>query len=313
MRSQGGGGNWLIAHPRHKACPSNESSRSMSAETPCITHVFRAEYYSILDSLTDIGSDSVILARTRGRVDTYLDRLIEVSDQELTHSLTEELTNLQHRDIWEDGEYELILRNILLIDNDIRLLEQSVTALSNHGTPPSIRTVYNGRRGRPRFEIDEQFLRFAYQSRSITSIANLLGVHRCTVRQALLTYGLTAPLRSPFPNGPPGDDNGLVSYTRPLSAISESELDDEIRRVREEEGFKRAGVTILRGLLFSTGLRVSRERIWRSLQRVDPENRIFYAPPIRRRSYTVPGPNSIWHHDGQHSEFFIILRYVREH
>lgn len=51
----------------------------MSAGIPSIIHVFRAEYHSILDSLPDAGTDGMVLARTRARVDTYLDRLVEVS------------------------------------------------------------------------------------------------------------------------------------------------------------------------------------------------------------------------------------------
>ena len=100
-----------------------------------------------------------------------------------------------------------------------------------------------------------------------------------------------------------------MSYTRPLSNVSDSDLDAEIRRIHED-GFNRAGVTVLHGLLLSIGLRVSRERIRRSLLRVDPENRIFRAQPIRRRAYNVPGPNAIWHHDGQHGRFIISLTYL---
>ena len=202
---------------------------------------------------------------------------------------------------------------MLLIENDIRNLQQAATENSNHGFPPTLRIVYNGRRGRPRLEIDELFLRSAYRFRSIASIANLLGVNRCTVRQSLLRYGLAEPLRSPFASGPSDNDGQLVSYTRPLSNISDDELDAEIRRIREGEGFNRAGISVLRGMLLSNGLRVSRERIRRSLQRVDPENRIFYATPIRRRAYVVPGPNAIWHHDGQHGKFSVLLRYKKHY
>lgn len=207
--------------------------------------------------------------------------------------------------MWEEEEYELIQRNMLLVKNDIQNIQHSAAELSNHGLPPCIQTIYTGRRGRPRLEIDEQFLRFAYQSRSISSIAGLLGVHRSTIRQALLTYGLAQPLESPFANGTSGGSDNLVSYTRPLSSISDGELDEEIRRMREQDGFNRAGVTVLHGMLLSNGLRLSRERIRRSLQRVDPEHRIFHAAPIRRRTYSVPGPNAIWHHDGQHGKSMI--------
>ena len=47
---------------------------------------------------------------------------------------------------------------------------------------------------------------------------------------------------------------------------------------------------------------VQRDRILRaSIARVDPENsRIRRAVVVPRRSYSVPGPNSLWHIDGHH-------------
>ena len=196
-----------------------------------------------------------------------------------------------------------------LIANDIRILQQSATELTNHGVPQPIRTINSGRRGRPRLEIDEHFLRFAYKSCSIASIAGILGVHRCTVRHALLDYGLAHRLQNPFSDGGTSGegDSQIVSYTRPMSEISDGDLDGEVRRIREE-GFTRAGVTVLHGMLLSKGLRVSRERIRCSLVRVDPDSRVFRSPPIRRRAYEVPGPNAIWHHDGQHGK--LLLRAV---
>ena len=191
---------------------------------------------------------------------------------------------------------------MLLVSNDLHILQQNSAELRNHGLPQSVRAIYSGRRGWPRLEIDEQFLRYAYRSRSIAWIANILGVHRCTVRHALLDYGLTQPLQNPFADDESSGNDGsqVVSYTRPLSRISDVELDEEVRRIRDEEGFSRAGVTVLHGLLLTKGLQISRERIRCSLVRVDPDNRVFRSPPIRRRTYDVPGPNAIWHHDGQH-------------
>lgn len=158
--------------------------------------------------------------------------------------------------------------------------------------------VRSGQRGRPKFEISEDFLRFAYHRLSISSMAEFLNVHRNTVRKALLGYGIATQLESPFVERFGGD--GIVSYTRPLSTISDDILDGKIRQIREREGFGRAGVSVLHGLLLAEGHRVPRERIRLSLTRIDPQNRIFRARLIQRRTYTVAGPNAIWHHDGQH-------------
>lgn len=37
-----------------------------------------------------------------------------------------------------------------------------------------------------------------------------------------------------------------------------------------------------------------------ALERLDPTGRIFERMRIERRTYPVPGPNALWHHDGQH-------------
>lgn len=91
-----------------------------------------------------------------------------------------------------------------------------------------------------------------------------------------------------------------VSYTGPLSTMSDSELDDIIIRLRSH--YRRAGLSMLDGMLRRLGHHIPRERIRQSLVRVDPVQRVFERIRIRRRTYSVPGPNSLWHHDGQHGE-----------
>jgi hypothetical protein len=58
-------------------------------------------------------------------------------------------------------------------------------------------------------------------------------------------------------------------------------------------------------MLQRLGYRISRERITQSLVRIDPVQRVFQRIRIRRRVYSVPGPNSLWHHDGQHGMLHI--------
>jgi hypothetical protein len=64
--------------------------------------------------------------------------------------------------------------------------------------------------------------------------------------------------------------------------------------------FHRAGISMLDGMLRRLGQRLPCERIRASLMRIDPVQRVFQRIRIRRRVYSVPGPNSLWHHDGQH-------------
>ena len=62
------------------------------------------------------------------------------------------------------------------------------------------------------------------------------------------------------------------------------------------------GRSLAMGYLRQFGLKVQQERIAKALVRVDPENSCLrWAALIKRRKYSVPGPNSLWHDDGHHS------------
>lgn len=100
----------------------------------------------------------------------------------------------------------------------------------------------------------------------------------------------------------------ITSYTAPQSDINDSELDDMVLRLRRH--FRRAGISMLDGMLHRLGYRIPRERIRQSLLRIDPVHCIFQRIHIRRRVYNVPGPNSLWHHDGQHGMLarFLLLK-----
>ncbi|EPS95324.1 hypothetical protein FOMPIDRAFT_1132729 [Fomitopsis schrenkii] len=198
-----------------------------------------------------------------------------------------------------------------------QLVEQS-----HHGVPVILTEVHEGGRGRPKIVIDRNWLEWAYGQKSISAIASFLGVHRCTVRRSLIEYGICEPLSNPFPQdsheagsgsaeAEPGTDHSgdglgadpslgprITSYTRPLTDISDAELDLEIQELRAR--YRRAGVRMMTGLLRGLGIAVAAERVRRSLLRVDPVRRVFDRIRIERRKYQVAGPNALWHHDGQH-------------
>ena len=98
----------------------------------------------------------------------------------------------------------------------------------------------------------------------------------------------------------PPEDQALyiTSYTAPQSDITDGDLDDLVLRLRRH--FRRAGISMLDGMLRRLRYRIPREHIRQSLIQIDPVHRIFQRIRIRRRVYNVPGPNSLWHHDGQH-------------
>ena len=62
------------------------------------------------------------------------------------------------------------------------------------------------------------------------------------------------------------------------------------------------GRSMVTGHLKLLGLKIQQKRIAQALVRVYPKNsRIRWACLIKRRKYQVPGPNSLWHVDGNHS------------
>jgi hypothetical protein len=62
---------------------------------------------------------------------------------------------------------------------------------------------------------------------------------------------------------------------------------------------------MLDGMLRHLGHRLPQERIRESLMRIDPIQQVFQRIRIHRRVYSVPGPNALWHHDGQHGMWTI--------
>ena len=124
-----------------------------------------------------------------------------------------------------------------------------------------------------------------------------------TATDSLLNPDLPLPPTFPpdisVPAGP-SQHTVTVSFTAPLSTLSDAELDELILCLRRH--YCRAGVTMLHGMLLRLGHRIPRERIRQSLLRIDPVQRVFERIRIRRRTYSVPGPNSLWHHDGQHGK-----------
>ena len=124
---------------------------------------------------------------------------------------------------------------------------------------------------------------------------NLIWIHRCMTCRYFLagTWGL------------PVDDphswraiSFTTSYTLPQSATSDNDLDDVVIRLCQH--FRRACVTMLGGMLQCLGYRISREHISQSLVQIDPVQWVFQRIQILQRVYSIPGSNSLWHHDGQH-------------
>lgn len=230
----------------------------------------------------------------------------------------------QYNSIFSSDEHNTIDQSLAVMRNDVRLEYERITEQSHHGRPTILETVRTGNPGRPSIQIDPDFLRWAYTMRTTSGIARFLGVARSTVRSALLEHGIADPQEQPYnfrieieadpedPLDPQGSVDGTAtdgpsiqseytsSYTRPVSDISDDDLDNLVLRLKTH--YRRAGISLMQGMLLRLGHRLSRERVRRALINIDPVNRVFQRIRISRRRYNVPGPMYLWHHDGQHGE-----------
>ncbi|CAB4030763.1 PREDICTED: uncharacterized protein LOC107332848, partial [Paramuricea clavata] len=83
--------------------------------------------------------------------------------------------------------------------------------------------------------------------------------------------------------------------------IGNDQLDDIVRAFMNVQGIL-VGYSMVQGHLRNMNIKIQRDRIRASIKRVDPRNsRLRWATLISRRSYSVAGPNSLWHIDGHHS------------
>ena len=129
--------------------------------------------------------------------------------------------------------------------------------------------------GRPRIWVDQTKLKFLKSLHfKWTDIASILGVSEKTLRRRAREWNIST-----------------------YSLVSDHELDVIVRRHSEE--FPHCGEAMMKGYLLSIDIHIQRERLRQSIRRVTgSEQRNSHN--IYRRTYSVPGPNSLWHIDGHH-------------
>lgn len=149
---------------------------------------------------------------------------------------------------------------------------------------PPITTVQNFVRtnsvGRPKIRINiEQVELFRTSGFTWEEISHLLGISRTTLWRRLTELGLH-----------------FEKYT----SISDSDLDGHVREIQYNN--PNIGMSLLQGYLQSRGVFVQRHRVRQSVLRINPIASLSrWHQVVSRRSYSVPGPNSLWHIDGHHS------------
>ena len=134
--------------------------------------------------------------------------------------------------------------------------------------------------GRPRLSVSMDDVEFLRSLRfSWTNVANVLGISRSTLYRRLNAEGVSV----------------LTTYTD----ISDSRLDRLVAEVKQRH--PNDGEILMSGHLLAAGITVQRYRLRASIHRVDPVNTAARRSlTVRRRVYSVEGPNALWHLDGNH-------------
>ncbi|KAG8724497.1 hypothetical protein FRC09_017930 [Ceratobasidium sp. 395] len=167
-----------------------------------------------------------------------------------------------------------------------------------------------GHTGRPRIEFDPQFLASALELRGSHELANFLNCSSRTVRHRALELQLAEP-SYPVRTVEETPEGKLVEVYHPaphdFSALSDRELIDLVSEALTI--FPYFGNQLMLGYLRALGITVPRDRVRWALREVKGAPGIFGVRAIHRIKYQVPGPNSLWHHNGQHGlvRFKIII------
>jgi hypothetical protein len=192
----------------------------------------------------------------------------------------------------------------------VESLESAVSASLDVPDVPPIQLgglVHSDRPGRPSINIEPHHLALLASGRTThVEIATFYGCSTRTIRRNLLAFGLSEP-------GPPvyveevQEDGSLhrvysAGRSSDLSRMSDEELDIIMLSIYER--FPSFGRRMIDGYFMALGERVPRSRIQASYRRViGPPVAAYGNRRIERRVYSVPGPNSLWHHDGQHGMY----------
>lgn len=113
---------------------------------------------------------------------------------------------------------------------------------------------------------------------SIVQIAEQLSVSRSAVYKAIADYD--------------------IQYER-FSRMPQAHIEREVEAIKNEH--PNAGEVMVQGHLASKGLHFQREKVRAAMHVVDPEGiEERKRKPIKRRVYSNPFPNYVWHIDGNH-------------
>ena len=156
----------------------------------------------------------------------------------------------------------------------LRALEESASASQDDltGDPiPLALTTGCGQPGRPRIQIDKQWLAYANQGMTTKDIAKAVGCAPRTVRRYLILYGLSEPAPPVIqhverPDGTYAKEWHPTGPTRSAIRNDPERLDGMVKKILDR--FPNYSLNFVRAALRTEGHRVSRDHIRTSLIRV---------------------------------------------
>jgi hypothetical protein len=209
----------------------------------------------------------------------------------------------QHQNAFP-GEELLQMRRV--VSDMLERLDDARHASRDQPDGPSFEVVTKklaGTRGRPRKEINPEWLARMSSMRDKTGISSLINLSTRTIRRRQLELRLYNPGVAPAQRLLQADGTYDVVYNGQPGTRRNNFTEDEVDALVTShlDIFPNFGRSMIIGSLLSSGQHLTREQLRASYNRLQGgPTQTFSDRRIHRRSYHVAGPNSLWHHDGQH-------------
>lgn len=173
------------------------------------------------------------------------------------------------------------------IVQSLSTLYQDLRVMSEKTVREIVSVDISGKPGRPKFDIPSELLHFYLEHNfNASQIAKMLNVSKSTIKRRL--------------------KQNDIRISDKYTEINDDDLDISLLAILHE--FPNTGYKKMKGYLSAKGLQIQEYRIRESMRRVDPEGVILrglQSRPILRRKYSVAGPLSLFHMDGNHK----LIRY----
>ena len=178
----------------------------------------------------------------------------------------------------------LQLSRFVCVDSCIGFIDEALEILVNLHPEQSISEVeILSRRGR-KYDIPVETLQCLLDSGlKVRDISELLNVSKRTVERRMEDFKL--------------------SVRQTYSNLSNEEQKQEVQELCSS--FPNVGYRTIHSLLLSKGLKIQQHRVRQAVRECDPCGGLFRrvflnSCRIQRRTYSVSGPQALWHIDGNH-------------